>query len=190
MMSIADMFVDSDDSALLVIDIQERLLAAMPSEISKKVIRNTGILIEASKVFKMPQVFSEQYRKGLGPTVSSLTDRLDSTGSFEKLHFDCLKDSEIKERIDKTGKRTVIIAGMETHVCVFQTALSLLENDYNVIIATDAVSSRRKHEWQIALFTMEKAGAKIYSTETIVFMLLEKAGTPEFKKLSPMFKEL
>ena len=91
-------------------------------------------------------------------------------------------------RSPRAGRRTFILTGIETHVCVFQTALSLLRKGYRVVVASDAVASRRKHDWEYALRALAGAGALVYPTETISFMLLEKAGTGEFKKLSPLFK--
>ena len=177
-----------DGAALIVIDIQERLAAAMNDSIIEQVQRNAGILIETARLFGMPIVVSEQYRKGLGPTLATVRDKVAGIEPHEKLHFDCTKDNILGRAITSTGRKTFIITGIETHVCVFQTALSLLENGYRVVVASDAVASRRKHDWEYSLKALARAGALIYPTETISFMLLVKAGTEEFKKLSPLFK--
>jgi nicotinamidase-related amidase len=187
-MNIATFILNREDSALIVIDIQERLAAAMKETIIEKVIKNSGILIETAKLFGMPIVVSEQYRKGLGATVPVLQEKIAGAGVSEKLHFDCTKDDILSKKIAATGRKTFIIIGIETHVCVFQTALSLLGQGYRVVIASDAVASRRQHDWEYSLRALAQAGAVIYPTETISFMLLEKAGTEEFKKLSPLFK--
>ncbi len=99
-----------------------------------------------------------------------------------------MKDDEIRKALLASGKKTVIVAGIESHICVFQTALSLLSSGIKVVIASDGVASRRKQDYKAAMKTLSEAGALIYPTETIAFMILEKAGTPEFKKLSPLFK--
>jgi nicotinamidase-related amidase len=181
-------FLKREDSALLVIDIQEKLAAAMKANIIEQVLRNTAILVETAKLFGMPVIVSEQYRKGLGATVPSLMEKLGGAGPSEKLHFDCTKDEVLNKKIAAAVRKTIIIAGIETHVCVFQTALSLLEKGYRVAVASDAVASRRKHDWEYSLRALDRAGAVIYPTETVSFMLLEKAGTEEFKKLAPLFK--
>ena len=180
--------LNSEEMILFVIDIQEKLSKAMDPKIENKVIKNSSILIETAKQFDIPILFSEQYPKGLGKTVEELSFRVEKFSSLEKTYFDCMKDSSIVAVVKKSSKKTVVLAGMETHVCVFQTAISLLEFGYKVVIASDAVSSRRKDDWAQALKTLNDAGALIYPTETISFMVLEKAGTDQFKKISPMFK--
>ena len=180
--------LNKKDTALLVVDIQEKLVKAMKEKIAGNVVKNTGIVLELSKVLDMPFLATEQYRKGLGPTVEAISNALGDSAVLEKLHFDCVKDDAVKEKITALNKRNIIITGIETHVCVFQTAISLLSEGFNVVVASDAVSSRRKHDWEFSLKALGKAGALIYPTETIAFMLLEKAGTPEFKKMAPMFK--
>jgi nicotinamidase-related amidase len=177
-----------DDTALIVIDIQERLAAAMKEKIMEQVVKNTAILIETAKTFGMPLVISEQYRKGLGLIVAPLQEKIAGCEVLEKLHFDCTRDDALDRKIASVGRKTFVVAGIETHVCVFQTALSLLCRGYRVVVASDAVASRRKHDWKYSLRALAQAGALIYPTETISFMLLEKAGTAEFKKLSPLFK--
>ena len=187
-MNIDHFFIHRENSLLLVIDIQERLYAAMNEKVRESVSRNTAILAETARVHGMPVIVSEQYRKGLGPTVTALAEKMGSASYLEKIHFDCMKDEALNRKIREAGKSCVIIAGMEAHVCVFQTALSLLKNGLRVVIAGDAVCSRRKHDWRAALAALAQAGALIYPTETVSFMILEKAGTPEFKALSPLFK--
>jgi nicotinamidase-related amidase len=187
-MSIDNFIINRENSALIVIDIQERLFVAMEEKIQNNILKNTGILIETANVYDIPIIVSEQYKKGLGPTMKELAEKINDTEFLEKLHFDCMKDESLKKTIFSTEKNTLIIAGMETHVCVFQTALTLLKSGKNVIIASDAVGSRRKHDWKTALSALSAAGAVICPTETISFMILEKAGTTEFKKLAPLFK--
>ena len=187
-MSLEKFSLNKKDTALLVIDIQERLVKAMNEKIVENVIKNTGILIELSKVLGMPFLVTEQYRKGLGPTVEAISNRLGDSVVPEKLYFDCVKDDTIKKKIMDLNKKNIILTGIEAHVCVFQTAISLLTEGFNVVVASDAVSSRRKHDWKFSLKALDKSGAFIYPTETIAFLLLEKAGTPEFKKMAPMFK--
>ncbi len=187
-MNIDKFMIKREDSALLVVDMQERLFAAMKEKVQKNLLKNTGILIETANLYNLPVIVSEQYRKGLGPTMEELAEKIKDTDFLEKLHFDCMKEETLSDTLTSTGKNTIIIAGIEAHVCVFQTALTLLKKRKNVIIASDAVGSRRKHDWVTALSALSAAGAVIYPTETISFMILEKAGTPEFKQLAPLFK--
>ncbi len=181
-------FLRREDSALVVIDIQEKLVAAMKEKVIERMIANTVILVETAKEFGLPIVVSEQYRKGLGTTVPAVAESLGDVEILEKLFFDCTRDEALDARIAATGRKSVILAGIEAHVCVFQTALSLTGKGWQVVVASDATASRRKHDWKFALRTLDRAGVAIYPTETISFMLLERAGTPEFKRLAPLFK--
>jgi nicotinamidase-related amidase len=183
-----DFTINSNDSLLLIIDIQERLFQAMENDVQNLLKKNCAILINTAGEFKIPVIVSEQYRKGLGDTIPELKSLLAETLNLEKIHFDCMKNEELKKEILKSAKKTIIITGIESHICVLQTSLSLLAEGKRVIIASDGVASRRKQDWKAALNILSDAGALIYPTETIAFMILEKAGTPEFKKLSPLFK--
>lgn len=183
-----DYSINSSDSLLMIIDIQERLFQAMENTAQDSLKKNCAILINTSKEFNIPIIITEQYRKGLGETIPEIKGPAGDALNLEKLYFNCMKDEEIKKAVVKTGKQTVIITGIESHICVFQTALSLIASGVKVIIASDGVASRRKQDYKSALKVLSEAGALIYPTETIAFMILEKAGTPEFKKLSPLFK--
>lgn len=183
-----DFTINTGDSLLLIIDIQDRLFQAMESSSQDTLKKNCSILIKTAGEFKIPLIITEQYRKGLGETIPELKELAGESLNLEKLFFNCMKDDDIKKAVLNSGKKTVIVAGIESHICVFQTALSLLESGMKVVIASDGVASRRKQDYKAAMKTLSEAGALIYPTETIAFMILEKAGTPEFKKLSPLFK--
>jgi nicotinamidase-related amidase len=187
-MEVGHMILRREETALVIIDIQEKLVAAMNKEAAERMIANAAILIETAKELSLPIVVSEQYRKGLGPTVADVGAALGGVESLEKLHFDCMGDDALSARIGATGRRHFILAGIEAHVCVFQTALSLLGKGMRVTVASDATASRRIHDWEYALRALAAAGANVYPTETISFMLIERAGTPEFKRLAPLFK--
>ncbi|MBN1533976.1 MAG: isochorismatase family protein [Spirochaetes bacterium] len=177
-----------DDAALLIIDIQDRLFAAMDQASREMVEKNCVILIETAKIFGIPIVVSEQYRKGLGATIPSIAERLGGAAVHEKLSFDCYGEEKLCNALNGLDRQTVLITGIETHVCVLQTALSLLKAGKNAVVVGDAVASRRAYDREAALRALEWAGAIVYPAETVSFMLMERAGTPEFKKLSPMFK--
>lgn len=180
--------INREDTLLLMIDIQERLFVAMKESIQEMLKKNSAILLKTAGELKIPVIITEQYRKGLGTTLPELSSLCEGSPNLEKLFFNCMKDEAINDKIVKSGKKTVILTGIESHICVFQTALTLINMNYNVVIASDGVASRRKHDWKTALKVLSKAGAVVYPTETIAFMLIEKAGTPEFKALSPLFK--
>jgi isochorismate hydrolase len=180
--------INSSDTLLLMIDIQDKLFKVMSGKVQENLVRNCSILIKTASEFNIPLIVTEQYRKGLGDTIPELKQLTGTSLNLEKFHFDSMKDDEIKKAVFATGKNTVIVTGTETHICVFQTALSLLAEGRRVVVVMDGVGSRRKKDWEFALRALSEAGAVIYPTETIVFMLLEKAGTPQFKALSPLFK--
>lgn len=177
-----------EDCTLMVIDIQERLYAAMEEAFREVFLKNSTILLEAASVFGMPLVVSEQYPKGLGSTVSRVSARIAGIPRYEKITFSCWRDAAIKAAVDDAARKTVLVTGIEAHVCVFQTVIDLLNSGYRVVVADDAVCSRRASDRNTSLFEMSRAGALLYSTEMIVFALLEKAGTTQFKQLSPLFK--
>jgi len=179
--------INSQDSLLLVIDIQEKLFKVMEENIQGILKKNTEILMKTAKEFNIPVIITEQYRKGLGTTIPELAN-ICSCPNLEKTFFNCMKDETIAKELKAAGKKNILIAGIESHICVLQTTLSLLNDGYNVIVACDAVASRRKSDWQAAMKVLEKAGAVIYPTETIAFMILEKSGTEQFKRLSSLFK--
>src|SRR5271157_1411486 len=173
-MNVEKFILRREDTALIVIDIQERLAAAMDKTIVSQLARNTNILIEAAKLFGMPIIASEQYRKGLGPTIGEVQEKLGGVEVFGKLHFDCTKDAPLGNRIAEAGRKKFILAGIEAHVCVFQTGLSLIGMGCEVFIASDAVASRRTRDWEYGLRALAGAGGAVYPTETIAFLLLEK----------------
>jgi len=181
-------FIDRNDAFVMLIDVQEKLIAAMKDKIEEDLKKNCEIILQTAKEYNIPVIVTEQYRRGLGNTVHELQDVIQGSDNLEKTFFNCTKDCNIDTKIDSMDKKTAILMGIESHICVLQTALSLLQKGMNVIIASDAVASRRKKDWEMALRVLEDAGAIIYPTETISFMILEKAGTPEFKKISPLFK--
>jgi nicotinamidase-related amidase len=183
-------FLKREDCLLVVVDIQERLYGAMDAGFKDTFLKNSIVLIETAKASGIPLVVSEQYPKGLGKTVSEISRSLGDIPCLEKFSFSCYREKALKNAIDSTGKRAAIICGIETHVCVMQTVLDLMAAGYSVAVASDAVCSRRMHDRLTALEAMGRSGALIYSTETIAFMLMEKAGTPLFKQISPLFKDL
>ncbi|MGI6452050.1 MAG: isochorismatase family protein [Syntrophomonadaceae bacterium] len=179
-------FIKRQNTVLVIIDLQEKLLAAMNER--NIVCNNTRLLLEAAHLFDIPVVITEQYPKGLGPTVQEIKEVLPEKYYFiEKTAFSAYTE-EMQQTLSSIGKNTVIVTGSETHVCVFQTVRHLLEADYNVHVALDAVCSRFSVNYHNGLDLMKEMGAVINNTETILFDLLQRSGTPEFKKISPLLK--
>lgn len=175
-------FIDKQNTALVVVDIQDRLVAAM--KVKDAVIANCLHLIELAKLQQIPIVLTEQYPKGLGLTVAEVREAMPVYAPIEKLTFSCCGEASFREEIKKLGKKTIVLTGMETHVCVLQTCIGLLNDGYNVHLVSDAVCSRTKGNWQTAIEFMRDAGAVITCTETVLFQLLAIAGTEEFKTIS------
>ena len=180
-------FLDRETAQLVVVDVQEKLCKAMDHKVLEKLTGNISILLEAAKELGVPAVATEQYVKGLGETLCVLKDKLVDP-SLEKMTFSCCGGEGFMEKLAANGRRQVILTGMETHVCVLQTALELLSQGYVVHLVCDAVMSRRKQNWQTALQTLSAAGAVLTTTEAVLFQLLKVAGTEEFKKLSKLVR--
>jgi nicotinamidase-related amidase len=176
--------VKKDELQLLIIDIQERLVAAMPDGL--RVVANTEHLLALSAMLSLPTLVTEQYPRGLGSTVPELRGSVPAP--VEKLEFSCMCLPEVTSRLRSAGRRYVAVAGMEAHVCVLQTCLDLLAQGYLVHVVRDAVCSRSAEDKDNALEMMRGAGAVITTTETLLFQILGRAGTDEFKAISKRIK--
>ncbi len=179
-----------DRAVLLVIDIQERLIPAMPADVAAQVIKNTKILLEAATRLGLPIVISQQYPKGLGATVPELDAALPpGAHRFDKVQFSAAGTFELTELRagPLAGRDQWVVAGMETHVCVYQSVRDLVPHGM-VHVVRDAVSSRTKQNWRAGLDLMDRLGAITTTTEVCVFDLLERAGTDNFKTLSKAIK--
>ncbi len=177
-------------AALLVVDIQDRLLPAMPDDIAADVLANTKKLIAAADRLGLPIVVSQQYPKGLGPTNQAITDALANVKhhKFDKLEFSAAAAPAFLDLAPKLGRDQWIVCGMETHVCVYQTARDLVARGWAAHVCADAVCSRARLNWEVALDLLRRVGAVVSSTEICIFDLLGHAGTDEFKALSKVIK--
>lgn len=182
--------IEPDSSVLLIVDVQERLAAAMPPPAMERVVANAGLLLEAARLLRVPVVASEQYPKGLGPTVAPLADRLRAVGvrPIDKLAFGAADEPRVAQAIAQHSPRAVVVVGMEAHVCVFQTARELARRGYGVYVVADAVASRRDEHRILGISLCERAGAIAVPAETVVFDWLRVAGTDEFKALSRLMR--
>lgn len=180
------MLIKANQSILLVIDIQDRLAPAVHD--SQRTIRNTDILAQAAKRLGVPVFFTEQYPKGLGHTIGELAQHVTATNLLEKIHFSCMGDVNAKALLKDRARAQVVITGMETHVCVLQSALELKEAGFQPFIVQDAVASRTLENKQAGIERMRAAGLDIVTTEMVVFEWLNKAATDEFKELIKLIK--
>lgn len=176
-------------SQLLVVDLQERLVPAMAG--GAEAVAGAGILVEAARRLDVPVAASEQYPKGLGPLVPELSDALGNAVRFEKSHFSCLADLPLSEHlaaIRRTGRHQLVLAGVEAHVCVLQTALEASDRGYDVFVATDAVASRAERSRDMAFRRMEACGVVLVTVEMVLFEWLQRAGTEAFRSLSRLIR--
>jgi len=176
------------EAVLVVIDIQERLLAAMPEEVQPGILRNAGILVKAAMEFGYPILLLEQYPQGLRHTVPQIKQLIPHIEPIEKVAFNCCDVPEFAAALQRTGRRDVILCGMESHICILQTSFGLLQMGKRVFVSADAVCSRAKLNWELSLEVMRAAGVIVGSTEMLLFMMNNTAGTQNFTKLSRMVK--
>jgi nicotinamidase-related amidase len=174
------------NASLLVVDVQERLLPAIFER--DRVLQNTLRLIHGAQALQVPTIVTEQYPKGLGPTVSDLAVVLKGSRPIEKVTFSAWGAAGLREALQAGKVRDVVLCGVEAHVCVAQTCLDLLDAGFRPFVVADAVSSRTPENWRAGVERMRDAGAVIVSTEMILFELLERAGTEEFKQVQRLIK--
>jgi nicotinamidase-related amidase len=173
------------DSALLVIDVQDKLMAKIPS--AESLTRNIAFLIDGAHLLQMPVAATEQYPKGLGPTVPELARRLPDRP--DKTAFSSCAVASVTQGFRNAGRTKIVLAGIETHVCVLHTALDLLALGFVVYLAADAVGSRSAIDHDIALRRLERAGAILTTSETCLFEWIGGAGHPAFKQISLLVQE-
>jgi nicotinamidase-related amidase len=189
----ADLELFPESAGLAIVDVQERLAAAMPDDDMRVVLRNAHTLVQAARRLGLPVALSEQYPQGLGAALPVLAEELDRFPQerlerFAKQEFSCAAVPGWMRFVEVTGRRQWIVVGMEAHVCVYQTVRALCERGFSVHVPRDAVVSRKTANRDAGLALMERAGAIVTSTETVVFDLLKQAGTDEFKKIAQLLK--
>ncbi len=181
--------LDRERSALILVDLQEKLVPAIFE--SERVIRNAALLIECAKILHLPILLTRQYPKGLGDTVPAIRERIPGDSPpIDKVEFGCFNNREFAERIQawKPQRNTLVVAGIESHICVTQTAIGALKEGFKVHLPADATSSRTAFNWKAGLDRMKESGAQLSSTEMIIYELLGKSGTPEFKAMLAFLK--
>ena len=178
--------LDRKESLLLVIDVQERLVSALDKDV---VVKRTATLVQAAKILEVPTIATEQYSKGLGSTVAPIKLSLAKDSPIiEKSAFSAVKEKGFMELLKSYNKKQIVICGIETHVCVHQTASDLIAEGYEVYIAKDACASRGKYEFKQGIERMQENGVKISCVEIILFEWLKSSKNPHFKAVQALIK--
>jgi nicotinamidase-related amidase len=181
--------LEADLAALVVIDVQEKMLSAITSGPTDTILDKIRRLIGVARVLDIPVIHTEQYPQGLGPTAARLKEWLPpGQQPIVKTTCSCWRDQTFHNALQATGREHVILAGLETHVCVQQTALDLLKVDYSVFVAADAVGSRFPLDMNTSLERMRHAGVEISTTESLIFDLVERCDHPKFKDVLQLVK--
>ncbi|MFK7856626.1 MAG: hydrolase [Granulosicoccus sp.] len=180
------MLIRASDSILVVIDIQERLVPAMQAP--ARTLKNTKLLLQAAQACEVPTLLTEQYPQGLGPTVTDIANVAKDAPVIEKLHFSCMEDEKFENSFTSLNRKQAVLAGMEAHICVVQTAASMVEQGYEVFVVSDATASRTIESETACLTRLNASGVSIVTTEMVIFEWLGRAGTPAFKSLLPLIK--
>jgi len=178
--------MDCQRVVLLVIDLQENLLAKIPA--ADGVLQQGKRLIQFARELDIPILWTEQYPRGLGPTAATIAQELTGLTPLEKLSFGCFAAPGFPEAVAATGRDQLLVVGVEAHVCVMQTVLVAMERGFEVYIVRDAVASRRRTDYKAGLARMRARGAQLVTTEMAMFEMLRVAGTPVFKKILPLIK--
>ena len=181
------MFLEIENSLLVIVDVQQKLMKAMSN--SETCEAKVKLLANALALMNVPVIVTEQYPKGLGNTLDSIKEVLSENTSFvEKSAFSCCGAEEFNQKIIDADRKNIILCGVESHVCVLQTAIALLGKGLNVTLAADAASSRSENDKALALAYLRHAGVSVLSTESIIFALLKDSKHPAFKAVSALLK--
>ena len=180
------MRIKREQAAALIIDIQERLFPHMDQQ--NELLRKCTILVNGLKVLNIPMVLTEQYPKGLGNTIEEISGLMQKDTRIEKIAFSCCDEPAVMGNTAIRNHKTIIICGIEAHVCVLQTVIDLYEAGYTAVVVEDCISSRNPEDKRIAVERMRAEGAVITSCESILFELARVAGTEEFKAISRLVK--
>ncbi len=178
---------DVENSCLMIVDIQEKLSAVMPEKVINRLKSNANVLLTAADRLNVPVIVTMQYPKGLGGVESFVKDKLNEKSKcFEKTSFSCLGSEGLTEYLEKLNKKQIIMIGLESHICVLQSAIELTENGYDVFVVSDAIASRKLTSYETALTRLEQADIWLLNTESVLFEWLRNASHPEFKSLSKL----
>ncbi|TLT01035.1 hydrolase [Aliarcobacter cibarius] len=180
------MRINLNDTLFCLVDVQEKLFLHIGNK--EKLEKNLPILIKGMKVLNVPIIVNEQYKKGIGETIEPLKTLVNKYKFYEKTTFSACQTEEILEIFKQSGKKNIVVAGIETHVCVLQTCIDLLENNFNVILVTNCCGSRKKLDHKMAIKRLIQAGAIPTTYESILFELTVDSKNPNFKEISSLIK--
>jgi len=180
------MRISPENTLALIVDYQEKLVPAM-SDIDS-LIHNSSILLKGLAVLGIPAIITQQYTRGLGETVPEILEAAGPCPVFDKITFSCYQDKEIRSAVRSSGRKTVLVCGIESHVCVLQTVIDLLGDGYRVVLVEDCIDSRKPSDKATALIRARQEGALITSYEAILFELTHIAGNERFKQISKLVK--
>jgi nicotinamidase-related amidase len=178
--------LNTENTVLVLIDFQERLFPVISAK--EKLLQNVVKLIKGAQVLEVPVILTEQYPKGLGPTIPEIKELLPGLKPIEKVCFGCCDNEEFNKALESLKRKQVLVAGIEAHICVYQTAMALARKGYEVHLVTDGVSSREPENKAVALTRMSASGINLTSTEMALFELLKAAGGDKFKQISNIVK--
>jgi nicotinamidase-related amidase len=181
-------WLDTENAVLVVIDIQEKLITAMPPNVYARMRATTAMLVEAASLLGIPVLTTEQYPKGIGHTVTELSAAC-AQGVVEKTAFGCCGEPAFLAALQKLGRRQVLVTGMEAHVCVYQTVLGLLAAGYHAHLVRDAICSRSKDDFRAGVSNAARAGALVITAEMALFQLLKDSRHEQFRAISKLIKE-
>ena len=181
------MRLDLTDTMALIVDYQEKLMPAVKDE--AEIIKNTEKLVRGLQVLKVPILVSQQYTKGLGMTVPFIRNLFDEPFSYyDKISFSCYQDKDIRDKIEESGRKTIVVSGAETHICVLQTVIDLADAGYRVVFVENCSGSRKEEDSLAASGRMRREGAVIATYESLLFELLERAEGDRFKQIQAIIK--
>ncbi len=183
-----DHILTAENTALLVVDFQEKLLAVFDPNAVERVTANTVKFIRFAKIYGLPILWTEQYPRGLGRTVETIQAEMDGLAPTEKTEFSCFGNDAFVKALAAENVGSVVVTGVEAHICVAQTALDALHAGYKAHVLADAVESRKPEEYAQGVQKMRDAGVVLTSTEAAMYEIMGKAGTPEFKQALPLIK--
>ena len=175
-----------DNAALVVIDFQDKLLPKISN--AKEIVEPTIKLIRFARELDIPILWTEQYPKGLGPTNEAIAHELEGLKPLDKTEFGCLANPGFAQALSATGRKQLVVTGIEAHICVMQTVLSALDGHFEVFVAQDTIGSRQPSDREAGIARMERSGAELVTSEMAMFEILRQAGTPDFKKVLPLLK--
>jgi len=180
------MRIDREKSIALVVDIQEKLAPHIHN--SEVLLERIQVLIKGLKILDIPMVLNEQYKKGLGETVGSIKSLIPEVKNYEKITFSCCQNTPTLTHILESGRRTAIVMGMETHICVMQTCIDLIASGIHPVLVVDCVGSRFERDHDIALKRMSQEGVILATTESVLFELCKNSKDGAFKEISKLIK--